>query len=99
MEVNLVFDIYCRASEAHSDGTLSSSPEEQRDEALLTAERLGLEIDETVTEVVSGALSADDRELGRLIRKCEDGHSEGIIVMDERRFARDVIAGATALQR
>lgn len=52
-----------------------------------------------MTEVASGALAADDRKLGHLIGRCEQGELAGIIVRDEKRFARDVVAGAAALAR
>jgi DNA invertase Pin-like site-specific DNA recombinase len=77
----------------------SSDPEEQEAAARAWAERAGVEVAEVVTEVVSGALAADDRELGRLIARCESGDLAGIVVRDEKRFARDVVAAGVALAR
>jgi site-specific DNA recombinase len=82
-----------------ANGALSSDPADQEAQARAWAERHGLEIAEVVTEVVSGALNAEDRKLGELIARCESGELGGIIVRDESRFARDVIAGAVALRR
>ncbi len=92
------FAIYCRTSEEGSDGP-SSDPEEQEAAARAWADRAGVEVAEVVTEVASGALAADDRELGRLIGRCESGDLAGIVVRDEKRFARDVVAGGVALAR
>ena len=93
------FAIYCRASIEGANGTLSSDPADQEAQARAWAESRGLEITEVITEIVSGALDADDRKLGELIARCESGELGGIIVRDESRFARDVIAGAVALRR
>jgi DNA invertase Pin-like site-specific DNA recombinase len=92
-----VFAIYCRASTDGPDG-LSSSHEEQEAAGRVWAEKEGIEV-EVVSEVASGALGADDRELGRVIARCESGELAGIVVRDEKRFARDTIAGGVALDR
>ena len=93
------FAIYCRASEENGDG-FSSDPEEQEAEARAWAAKAGLDVElEPVFEVVSGSLAADDRMLGQLIDRCEAGELGGVIVRDIFRFARDSIAGATALAR
>src|SRR5207247_4254559 len=63
------------------------------------AARNDAEVGEVVVEVASGKLAADDRELGRLISRCERGESAGVIAFDEKRIARDTIAGAVALAR
>jgi DNA invertase Pin-like site-specific DNA recombinase len=99
--VTAPFDIYVRVSEVGGrKGDSFGSPAEQESGGRAWIEQEGLEVGEVVTELdVSGKLSADDRELGRLIRKIENGESAGIAVRDEKRFARDVIAGAIALQR
>jgi len=97
--VSAAFAIYLRASEEGPGGQLSSNPEDQEAYAREWAERAKIDIDEVAFEVASGALDANDRELGRLIKRCEAGEIGGIIVRDERRFARDVVAGATALNR
>lgn len=96
--------IYVRVSEVGGrDGPSFSSPEEQESAAREWAEREGLEVnfnaDECVDLDVSGAAAAGDRKLGRLIERCEAGEFGGIIVRDERRFARDEIAGGVALDR
>lgn len=93
------FAIYCRASEESGNG-YSSNPEVQEAEARAWAERHGVDVEpEPVFEVVSGKLSADDRKLGELIDRCESGELGGIIAFDERRIARDTIAGGVALAR
>lgn len=92
------FAIYTRASTEGPNG-LSSSPEDQEAEGRKWAERNGVEVAEVVFEVASGALAADDRKLGEVIKRCEAGELGGIIVRDERRFARDEIAGGVALDR
>jgi DNA invertase Pin-like site-specific DNA recombinase len=92
------FAIYTRASEKGADGP-SSSPEEQEAAARAWADRAGVEVVEVVHDTASGGGSADDRELGKLIERCEAGDLGGIIVRDEKRFARDQIGGAVALAR
>lgn len=92
------FAVYCRASEQDGNG-LSSDPAEQEAYAREWAARNGVHVAEVVTEVASGALAADDRKLGHLIGRCERGELAGIIVRDEKRFARDVVAGGAALAR
>jgi DNA invertase Pin-like site-specific DNA recombinase len=96
--VSKPFAIYCRASTDGPEG-LSSNPEDQEEAGRKKAERLGLDIADVVVEVASGALAADDRELGALIARCESGELGGIIIRDEKRFARDEIAGGVALAR
>ncbi len=95
------FDIYVRVSEVGDrQGESFGSPAEQEGAARAWAERAGVAVGEVVTELdVSGATPVDERELGRLIRKCEAGESAGIIVRYADRFARDIIEGARALQR
>jgi DNA invertase Pin-like site-specific DNA recombinase len=94
------FAIYTRASEMGSDGSLSSDPADQEAAARAWAERQpDVVIVDVVDEVASGGLGADERRLGELIRRCEAGELAGIIVRDERRFARDLLGGWQALQR
>lgn len=88
------FAIYCRESEEGS-----SDLTEQEARGMEWAERNGIEIAEIVAETASGGLMADDRKLGQLIARCESGELGGIIVRDEKRFARDVVAGSVALAR
>ena len=95
------FDIYVRVSEVGDRrGESFGSPAEQEAAARTWAEREGVTVGEVVSELdVSGATPVEERELGRLIRKCEAGESAGIIVRYADRFARDIIEGARALQR
>jgi len=86
-------DIYCRKSDEDS-----SDLDEQEAEGLAWAARHGIEIGEIIGETAYSG-DADDRRLGELIARCERGESGGIIVFDERRFARDPIAGGVALDR
>ncbi|MBA2741767.1 MAG: recombinase family protein, partial [Actinobacteria bacterium] len=97
-ETHAPFAVYTRASTDGPNG-LSSNHEDQEAAAREWAERNGISVAEVVNEVASGALAADDRELGRLIERCESGKLGGVIVRDERRFARDEIAGGVALDR
>lgn len=96
-----MFDIYTRVSdEGGRSGPTFRSPEEQEAAARAWIQRSGDEVGEVVYEGnVSGALAADDRRLGELIRRVESGESDGIVVLYEDRFARDVIEGGRALQR
>jgi DNA invertase Pin-like site-specific DNA recombinase len=99
--VTTPLDIYVRVSAVgERTGESFGSPAEQEGAARGWAERTGISVGEVVTELdVSGATPVDERELGRLIRKCEAGESGGIIVRFADRFARDIIEGARALQR
>jgi DNA invertase Pin-like site-specific DNA recombinase len=99
--VTAPLDIYVRVSAVgERAGESFGSPAEQETAARAWAERAGVAIGEVVTELdVSGATPVDERELGRLIRKCEAGESGGIVVRYADRFARDIIEGARALQR
>ena len=98
------FAIYVRVSEVGDrEGERFGSPEEQEAAARAWAERAHEDVyfdpEECVDLDVSGGLAAEDRRLGRLIERCEAGEFAGIIVRFEDRFARDVIAGGTALRR
>jgi DNA invertase Pin-like site-specific DNA recombinase len=95
------FDIYTRVSDVHGrEGDSYGSPEEQEATARVCAARLGLEVGEVVLEEnVSGALSPNDRELGRLIARCETGESAGIIAPRIDRLTRDVASGGEILTR
>jgi DNA invertase Pin-like site-specific DNA recombinase len=92
------FAIYTRASEEGEDG-LSSSPEDQEAAARAWADRNDVEVVDVVHETASGGSDASDRALGKLIDRCEAGELNGIIVRDEKRFARDTIVGGVALAR
>jgi DNA invertase Pin-like site-specific DNA recombinase len=97
-----VFGIYVRVSEVGGrEGDSFGSPAIQEAAARDWAERndLEVEVDPVVEQDVSGATAAADRELGRLIERCEAGELEGIIVRDEDRFSRDLIDGVLTLER
>ncbi len=96
--------VYVRVSEVGDrEGPGFGSPEEQEAAAREWAERSGVDVyfneDECVDLDVSGATAAEDRKLGALIKRCESGEFSGIVVRDERRFARDEIEGGVALDR
>ncbi len=95
------FDIYVRVSEVGGRGGESfASLEEQEAAARDWAERADEDVDEVVEELdVSGGLTADQRELGRLIRKVESGDSAGVIVRYVDRFGRDMIENALSHDR
>jgi site-specific DNA recombinase len=92
------FAIYTRASEEGEDG-LSSNPEEQEAAARAWADRHNVEIVDIVHETASGGGDTADRDLDRLIKRCQAGELNGIIVRDEKRFSRDVIGGGVALAK
>ena len=97
-----MFGIYVRVSEVgEREGDSFGSPEEQEAAAREWAERHGVEVEtDPVIELdVSGATKVNERELGRLIERCESKELDGVIVRYHDRFARDVIEGALALQR
>jgi DNA invertase Pin-like site-specific DNA recombinase len=99
--VSAPFVIYTRAS-IERDGKLSSDPADQETAARLYASQHDLDVhydEDECNEVASGGLAAKDRKLGLLIQRCEAGEFAGIIVRDENRFARDVIAGGSALKQ
>lgn len=76
------------------------SPEVQEEKIRGYAALQDLMLDEVVPEEdVSGAKKVDDRELGRLIQKCEAGESEGIIVYRLDRFGRNAVEVLTAVRR
>jgi DNA invertase Pin-like site-specific DNA recombinase len=95
------YDIYTRVSDRGGrDGDSYASPEDQEAAARACALRLGLDVGEVVLEEnVSGALGADDRQLGRLLRRCERGESAGIIFPRLDRPTRDVFVGGEILTR
>jgi DNA invertase Pin-like site-specific DNA recombinase len=101
VSISGTFDVYTRVSDVGARaGDSYGSPEDQEAAARACAARLGLEIGEVVLEEnVSGALAADDRELGRLLRRCERGESAGIIFPRLDRLTRDVFVGGQILAR
>jgi DNA invertase Pin-like site-specific DNA recombinase len=96
-----MFDVYIRVSRVGDrvDENLRS-PEQQEAAARVWAARHGVDVDEVVEEVdVSGGMAVEERALERLVRKVEDGDSEGIVTSRLDRFGRDLIGGALALKR
>jgi DNA invertase Pin-like site-specific DNA recombinase len=96
------FDIYARISQ-EGDRT-SAQVEEQLDLYEATcrewAEQHGFEVGEVACESnVAGSTKVEDRKLGELIRRVEDGESAGIVTPYLDRFGRDQIEGCVALRR
>jgi DNA invertase Pin-like site-specific DNA recombinase len=97
-----MFQIYVRVSEVGGrTGDSFGSPEEQEAQARVWAERNGVEVEaEPVIELdVSGKADASERELGRLVERCESGELEGIIFYDLDRFSRDRLSGGMTLRK
>ncbi|HLG08228.1 MAG TPA: recombinase family protein, partial [Gaiellaceae bacterium] len=64
------------------------------------AERNGVEVAEVARESdVSGSVRIDERALGTLIRRVEDGESAGILTPYLDRFGRDTVEGCLAYRR
>lgn len=92
----VIVDIYTRQSGEETE----ASPEIQEAACRACADAHGWEVDEVVMEAeTSSQLSADERGLGDLLRKCESGESDGILCRELNRFGRNVIEGATAYKR
>src|SRR4051794_14496341 len=87
-----VMDGYVRVSRRggrQGDGYIS--PDVQEQNIRRWAADHGVEIGEIVKEEdVSGAKPLAERDLGRLVQKCETGESDGIIVNETSRFARSL---------
>jgi DNA invertase Pin-like site-specific DNA recombinase len=98
---SLPFDVYVRVSKVDGrEGEQYGSPEVQEAACREWAERHLVEVDEVVVdEDASGALDADERLLGALIRRAESGLSAGVLVRHLDRFGRGMIAGSVALKR
>jgi DNA invertase Pin-like site-specific DNA recombinase len=97
-----MFAIYVRVSEVGDrEGESFGSPDEQEAAARGWAERAGVEVedDPTIELDVSGRRDASERELGRLIERCEAEELEGIIFYDLDRFSRDRLSGGMMLRR
>lgn len=75
-------DGYVRVSRTNGrEGDSYISPTVQREKIAQWAALHDAELGEVVVEEdVSGAKRLDDRQLGRLVRRCEEGESEGIVV-------------------
>jgi DNA invertase Pin-like site-specific DNA recombinase len=77
-----------------------ASPELQEAACRAYADAQGWEVDEVVMESeTSSQLSADERGLGDLVRKCERGDSQGILCRYLSRFGRNVGQGSVAYDR
>src|SRR5437667_9770720 len=96
------FDIYARISQ-EGDRT-PEQVEEQLDLYEATcrewAERHAFEIGEVARESdVAGSVKVDQRKLGAVIRRVEEGESAGILTPYLDRFGRDTIEGCLAYKR
>ncbi len=98
---DLTYDGYVRVSRvAGRSGDSYRSPSDQREIIEQLARAKAVRLDEVVVEEdVSGKAPIDQRQLGRLIRKVEDGRSGGIICWRITRWARDFAEGVTAAER
>jgi DNA invertase Pin-like site-specific DNA recombinase len=85
--------IYVRVSTEEQD-TFEAQEASARDWAARTDEQVWFD-SEACQEKQSAGGDVDDRKLGRLIERCEEGEFAGLIVRDESRFARDTIAGGS----
>jgi DNA invertase Pin-like site-specific DNA recombinase len=97
----VTLDGYIRVSRVggrKGDSFLSPTIQQETIERLAVAN--GLEIGEIVREMdVSGSKAGDDRELGRLVRKIENGESGGLLVWKVSRFSRSLADGVVIAQR
>src|SRR4051812_5610490 len=84
------FDVYVRVSKVDGrEGEQYGTVEVQEAACREWAERNGVEVGEVVAdEDAKGSSDADDRLLGGLIRRCEEGASGGVIVRHLDRFGR-----------
>ena len=83
-------DSYIRVSKVGGrEGDSYRSPDEQRRVIRETAKRHGVTLGvEVVEEDVSGHKRADERDLERLLERCESGLSAGIVVAAQDRLSR-----------
>ena len=95
------FDGYIRVSDVNGrSGASFISPDVQRESIERTARAKGVELAEVVDELdVSGGKDVDARKLGRLVRKVEQGQSEGVIVWKLSRFSRSLLDCVTVTSR
>lgn len=84
-------DGYIRVSEVGGRGGESyGSPTEQLAAIRQWCDQNGATLHLVETdEDVSGAKDADLRKLGKLIQRCEDGNSDGIVAYHSDRFSRE----------
>jgi DNA invertase Pin-like site-specific DNA recombinase len=87
----LSFDGYVRVSDVNGRGGESyRSPSDQRAIIERLAGQFGLALGEVVSEEdVKGSTPIEERELGRLVRKVEEGRSGGLIVWNVKRYSRN----------
>ena len=87
----LGFDGYVRVSDVSGRGGESyRSPRDQRVVIERLAAQFGLTLDEVVSEEdVKGSTPIEERELGRLVRKVEEGCSGGLVVWNVKRYSRN----------
>lgn len=97
----LPLDGYVRVSRVNGrGGETYHSPEIQREAIERLALAHGIRLDEVVVEEdVSGAKTADERELGRLVAKVEAGVSGGLVVWKVSRFSRNLLDGVETAER
>jgi DNA invertase Pin-like site-specific DNA recombinase len=95
------FDGYVRVSRVGGrSGPSYRSPDDQRAIIEQLAQAKGITLGEVVAEEdVSGKKGIDSRELGRLVRKVEEGTSSGIVCWRITRYSRDFIDGVMAAER
>lgn len=94
-------DGYIRVSSRNGrSGASFISPDVQRETIERLARAKGLELGEVVEEIdVKGSVPVEQRELGRLIRKIEDGESGGLVVWKVSRYSRSQVDGILTAQR
>ena len=85
-------DGYIRVSKKNGrEGPGYISPDLQEENIRRWAAEHGADLGEILEEEdVSGAKPLNERALGRLVQKCENGDSDGIIVNETSRFARSL---------
>ena len=96
------FDAYIRVSKVGDRRGSKSfiSPDVQRKTVKRLASVHKLTIGEIVEELdISGSKPIDERELGRLVRKVEEGASGGLLVWKLSRFSRSLLDGVTVADR
>lgn len=94
-------DGYIRVSRVNDrEGEKFISPKVQRERILEWARRNDVAVGEIAEELdVSGGLPPGERDLERLLRRCEEGRSQGIIVLRVDRFSRDALDILQAVKR
>jgi site-specific DNA recombinase len=96
-------DVYVRVSRVGKRRELGEayrSPGIQLDECQRWAEREGVTIGKRITdEDVSGGKAIADRGLEELVRRAEQGASQGVIVYALDRFGRDELDAALAIKK